>query len=142
MRVFQAGKYETDEPATWHEGDWTIQTTDSIRLIWLPRTKPARMNQRVSRAGVPEPSSIKIPLVGLLAIECDMLPRRKSGFVEPAIGIATVNSIALTLSLHLEMEAMTARISRTSAVICGGVITRSARVYGSKRTGNFGEYHA
>jgi hypothetical protein len=66
IRVFQAGKYETGNPAVWSQGDWDgnglFQTTD---LIIAFQDGGYEQGPRAAVAAVPEPTSIALTMMGL-----------------------------------------------------------------------------
>ena len=68
VTVFSAGKYETGEAAGWAEGDWDGDMTfSSGDLVTAFQSGGYEQGPRAAVAAVPEPSSVVLLLIGLVA---------------------------------------------------------------------------
>ena len=69
VAVFTAGKFETQQEATWSEGDWTgDKLFDSSDFVEAFQAGGYELGPRQSVASVPEPASHLLLLLGLLAL--------------------------------------------------------------------------
>jgi len=69
VEVFQDGKYETGSAAGWHEGDWSGDAKfDSGDFVAAFQAGGYEKGPRPSVAAVPEPSSIALLSLGMLAL--------------------------------------------------------------------------
>ncbi len=74
--VFQAGKYETDVDAGWHEGDWDgDQRFGTGDLIAAFQDGGYEAGARAAVSAVPEPSSAALMALGVIGI-CRLRKRR------------------------------------------------------------------
>ena len=68
VQVFQAGKYETEQMASWSEGDWNAdQRFDSSDFVAAFQNGGYEMGPREVIASVPEPSSCLMLILGGVA---------------------------------------------------------------------------
>ena len=69
VAVFAAGKYETEQMATWAEGDWSGDMVfDSGDLVAAFSDGGFELGPRQAVAAVPEPSSLVLLVLGCLAL--------------------------------------------------------------------------
>ena len=69
VKVFQSGKYETDEVANWMEGDWNLdERFDSSDFIVAFENGGYEMGSPAAVAAVPEPSGWMLLALGLLGV--------------------------------------------------------------------------
>ena len=69
VNVFQAGKFETGNPATWAQGDWdgdALFTTDD--LVAAFQDGGFEKGPRVAAAAVPEPAALTLLGLGVFTI--------------------------------------------------------------------------
>jgi hypothetical protein len=68
VSVFTVGKYETGQPATWDQGDWTGNGVfDSGDFVTAFTDGGYELGPRAAVASVPEPASVLLLVAGLFA---------------------------------------------------------------------------
>lgn len=84
VSVFVAGLYETDQPASWTQGDWSGDALfDSSDMVVAFTDGGYEQGPRADAAAVPEPTSIALLVTGLIGVA---VYRRR-----PQPGVATVS---------------------------------------------------
>ena len=67
MQVFVAGKYETDQPASWAEGDWNADKVfDTSDFVIAFTDGGYEQGLLPDAAAVPEPSTALLLILGIL----------------------------------------------------------------------------
>jgi hypothetical protein len=78
VQVFAAGKYETGEDAGWAEGDWDADGVfNSSDMVTAFADGGYEKGPRVGAVAVPEPTSVLLLVMGLIAVTTRS-PRRRS----------------------------------------------------------------